>query len=111
MGKSSSRCMSAVKRATSLACAVKTTRKVASIAADIVRHDLDAALADRRGPHEVDGEPAEMGQSVFGGGALDRATDQRRRRTGVLMVGMPRAAGQLTRAKHAVADFAIGCVQ
>jgi hypothetical protein len=29
----------------------------------------------------------------------------------VLMVGMPRAAGQLTRAKHAVADFAIGCVQ
>jgi hypothetical protein len=77
----------------------------------IVRRDLDARLADGRGPQEVDSEPPEMGQSVFGRDAFDRATDERRRRPGVLMVGMPRAAGKLTGAKHAVTDFAIGCVQ
>ena len=74
----------------------QATRKVPSVPADIVRRHLDPALADGRGPQEIDGQPREMRQSVFGGGVFDRATDQRRRRPGVLMVGMPRAAGQMS---------------
>ena len=53
------------------------TRKVSGVAAGVVRHDLDATVADGRGPQEVDSEPPEMGQSVFGRGAFDRATDER----------------------------------
>ena len=94
IGKSSSRCMSAVKRATSLPSASQPPGIVAGVAADIVRRDLDAAFADGRGPHEIDGEPCEMRQALVRGGALDRPADQRRRRTGVLMVGIPGAAGE-----------------
>ena len=65
MGKSSSRCMSAVNRATSLLCAVKRPEKCPRATADMVRGDLDAALADRRRPHQIDGEPGEMGQSSW----------------------------------------------
>src|ERR1700677_231902 len=89
----------------------QATRKVAGVAADVVGRDLYATLANGRGPHEVDSQAPEMGQSIFGGDAFDRATDQGGRRPGVLMVGMPGAAGQLARAKDADADFAIGCVQ
>ena len=84
-----------------LALSDEATGIMAGVAADIVRHDLDAALADGRGPHEIDGEPRKMRQAIVGGGAFDRTRDQRRGRTGVLMVGIPRAAGQFTRAKHA----------
>jgi hypothetical protein len=84
---------------------------VPGVAAGIVRRDLDATLADGRGPQEVDSEPPEMGQSVLGRDMFDRATNQSRGRPGVLMVRMPRATGQLTGVKHAVTDFAIGCVQ
>ena len=45
---------------------------MAGVAAGIVRRDLDAAFADRRGPDEIDGEPCEMGEAVLGGGAFDR---------------------------------------
>ena len=84
---------------------------VAGVAADVVRYNLDATFADRRGPEEIDGEPSEMGQAVAGGGAFDRPADQRRGRTGVLMVGIPRAAGEGACAKRAIRDFAVGCVQ
>jgi hypothetical protein len=56
-------------------------------------------------------QPREMRQAIVRSGALDRAADECGGRPGVLMVGMPRAAGQITGAKHAVGDFAIGCVQ
>ena len=85
-------------------------RIVAGAPADIVRLDFDAALADRRRPQEIDGEPGEMGQAIAGGAALDCAADECGGWAGVLMVGMPGAAGQMAGAKHAVADFAIGCV-
>jgi len=42
-----------------------------------------------------------MGQPVFGGRVFDRPADERGGETGVLMVGMPRAAGELAGAKHA----------
>ena len=84
---------------------------MAGVAAEVVRRRFDAALADRGGPHEIDREPPEMGKARLGGGALDRPADQRRGRTGVLMIGMPWAAGEGARAKDAFGDFAVGCVQ
>ena len=52
-----------------------------------------------------------MGEAVARSGALDRPADQRRRRTGMLVLRAPGPAGELAREKYAVAGFAIGCVQ
>ena len=37
---------------------------MAGVAAEVVRCNLDPAFADRRGPEEIDREPAEMGEAV-----------------------------------------------
>ena len=37
---------------------------VAGVAADVVRRNLDATFADRRGPQQIDGEPTEMREAV-----------------------------------------------
>ena len=107
---SSSRCMSAVKRAMSLP-PDRPAGKVAGVAAEIVRGDLDAAIADRRRPQEVDSEPSEMAEAFLRRGALDRAADQRRGRPGVLMVGTPRPNGQRRSPGRPLAEFDIGRVQ
>jgi hypothetical protein len=52
-----------------------------------------------------------MSQSVLGGGAFDRAADERGGRAGVLMVGMPRATRERRRPKAIVVELNIGCVQ
>ena len=88
----------------------QAARKVAGVAADVVGRNLDAALADRRRPQQIDGKPSKMRQAVIQCDAFDRAADQRRGRPRMLMVGMPRATCKRTCAKDAVADFAVGCV-
>ena len=85
----------------------QATGEVAGVAAQIVFADLDPAFADRRGPHEIDREPAKMGEAFARGRPLDGAADQRRGRAGVLVVGMPGAAGQLPRVKDALVHFDI----
>ena len=80
-------------------------------AAGIVRRDLDAAFADRRGPQEIDCEPCEMGEAVVRGGAFDRTGYQGRGRPGVLVLGVPRTARERARAKGAVAEIDISRVQ
>ena len=84
---------------------------MAGVAAGIVRRNFDPAFADRRGPHEIDGEPREMGQAVVDGGAFDRTRDQGRGRPGVLVLGIPRTAGQFAGAKGASAEIDISRVQ
>jgi hypothetical protein len=84
--------------------------EVAGVAAQIILGDLDSALADRRGPKQIDREPAEMREARFGCGVLDRAADQRRGRSGVLMVGMPGPAGQRTCEEMTLSQFDIGGV-
>jgi hypothetical protein len=84
---------------------------VAGVAADVVRGNLDAAFADGRGPEKIDGKPSEMRQALACGGAFDRAADQRRGRTGVLMVGMPRAARERACAKNARAEIDVSRIQ
>ena len=94
-----------------LAAGDQPARKVAGVAAEVIGRHFDAALANWSGPHEIDRKAPQMGKARLGGGALDRPADQRRGRTGVLMVGMPWAAGEGARAKDAFRDFAVGCVQ
>jgi hypothetical protein len=79
--------------------------------ADIVRYDLDAALADWRWPQEIDGQPSKMGQAVARGDALDGPADERRGRTGVLMGGIPGAASKPASAKGARAKIDVSRVQ
>jgi hypothetical protein len=94
-----------------LATRYELTGIMAGIAADIVGHDLDSAFADRRGPHQIYGQPPEMGQPVFGGHVFDRPADERGGETGVLMVGMPRAAGERARTKNARAEIDVSRIQ
>jgi hypothetical protein len=84
---------------------------VAGVAAGVVRRDLDAAVADRCGPDEIDGEASEMRQALVGGGAFDRPADERRRRAGVLMVGIPGPARERAGAKNARAEIDVGRIQ
>ena len=84
---------------------------VAGVAAGVVRRDLDAAVADRRGPDEIDGEASEMRQALVGGGAFDRPADERRRRASVLMVGIPGPARERARAKKVRAEIDVGRIQ
>jgi hypothetical protein len=84
---------------------------VAGVAAEVIPDDFDSAVADRRRAEEVYGQPREMGQALARGRMLNRPADECRGRTGVLMLGMPRAAGERASGKDAVSDFVIGCVQ
>jgi hypothetical protein len=52
-----------------------------------------------------------MRQALSGGGALDRPADQRRGRTGVLMVGMPGAARERACAIDALAEIDVSRIQ
>ena len=79
--------------------------------AEIIGDDVDAAFADRRRAQQVDGQAPEMGEARRGRGAFDRATDERRRRAGVLVVGVPWPAGEGACAKHALVEFDVGGVQ
>jgi hypothetical protein len=84
---------------------------VAGVAAEIVRRHFDAAFADRGRAHEIDRQAPEMVEARLCRGAFNRPANQRGRRAGVLIVGVPRAAGERARAKDAFGDFVIGCVQ
>ena len=84
---------------------------VACSAAEVVRHRFDPALADRDRPKEIDRQSPEKGKALFSRGAFDRPANQRRGRTGVLVIRAPRAAGEGARLKNAFADFDVSCVQ
>ena len=78
-------------------------------AADGAAHPLD------RWSERVIGRLArELGAKAlfpFGGRVFDRPADERGGETGVLMVGMPRAAGELAGAKHALAEIDVSRIQ
>ena len=81
---------------------------MASVAAEVVLRHFDPAFADRRGAQQIDREPPEVCEAFVRRSAFDRLADQRRGRAGVLVVGMPGAAGEAARAKDPLADLISG---
>ena len=111
MGKSASRCIRLVKRAMSLPFAIRRPAKWPAL-----RLRLSSLTSIRHSPigagrMRLTVSRLKMGEAFARGRPLDGAADQRRGRAGVLVVGMPGAAGQLPRVKDALAHFDISGFQ
>jgi hypothetical protein len=83
-------------------------RIVAGVAADVVRRDVDMALADRHRAQQVAGQAPEVRQPLRRRRVFDRPADQRRGRAGMLVPGVPRAARQHAGLEAAAVRAAVG---
>jgi hypothetical protein len=68
--------------------------KMARISPHVVGNDLDVEVADRHRAQQVGSEPREMRKSDLERRIFDGPAHERDRWTGMLLVGVPRAARQ-----------------